>query len=377
MSAHAARISRRGDGRALAAAATRFATDSWLAVSIAIAIAAIGFGAGQGIESTDGIGLSANVVVQMALTLAGGALLAAACAVAPAVRGRMWGLAPAIGLFALGALTAVSIVWSLDPANSWLEASRTFAYAATFAGAIALVRLATGRWRSVLAGILLATVALSVYALAAKVVPESLDAADAYARLSVPFGEWNAVGLTAALGVVPCVWLGARRDGHGVVNALCAPALCVLLATLMLSYSRGSLAAVAIGLGFWFAFVPLRLRGLMTLGIGAIAAAPVVAFAYRTPSLTDNHVGLAARSAWGHRLGVVLGAAILLSFAAASPKARGARSASSRSSRSRSCRSGASARSRTAHAASAGRSPMPGTRSRTPTPRSPPPTPVG
>ena len=317
MSAHAARISRRFDGNSLAVAAARFTADSWLAVAFAVALAAIGFGAGQGIESTDGIGLSANIAVQMSLTLAGGALLAAACTVAPSVRGRSWGLVPAASFFALGALTAVSIVWSVDPANSWLEASRTLAYAASFTGAIALVRLAAGRWRSVLAGVLLATVALSVYALAAKVFPASLDSLDSYARLSVPLGEFNAVGLTAALGVVPCVWLGARRDGHGVVNALSAPVLCVLLITLMLSYSRGALAAAVIGLAFWFAFVPLRLRGLMTLAISAVAAAPVVVFAYRTPALTDNRVALAARDVWGHRLGVALLAAVVLSFAAA------------------------------------------------------------
>ena len=102
-----------------------------------------------------------NITVQMALTLGGGLLLAAACALERRGRVRAWGLGAAIALFALAAFTALSVVWSVDPANSWLEASRTFAYAATFAGAIALVRLAAGRWRSVLAGVLLATVAVS------------------------------------------------------------------------------------------------------------------------------------------------------------------------------------------------------------------------
>ena len=59
------------------------------------------------------------------------------------------------------------------------------------------MRLAAPRWRSVLAGVLLATVAISTYALAAKIIPESLDASDAYARLSLPFGYWNAVSPTA------------------------------------------------------------------------------------------------------------------------------------------------------------------------------------
>ena len=47
----------------------------------------------------------------------------------------------------LAAFTALSIVWSLAPADSWLEANRTLAYLAVFAAGIALVRLVPGRGR--------------------------------------------------------------------------------------------------------------------------------------------------------------------------------------------------------------------------------------
>ena len=125
-----------------------------------------------------------------------------------------------------------------------------------------------------LGGVLLATRRRVAVRPAAKVLPGSLDAGDAYARLQLPFGYWNAVGLTAALGVVPCLWLGARREGHGVVNALAAPALCALLVTVLLSFSRGALAAAVIGAGLWFVLVPLRLRALATLAIAGAAAGP-------------------------------------------------------------------------------------------------------
>ncbi len=321
LSAHAARISRAGDRPPLTATLARFAADSWLAIAIAVAIGAICFGATGGIESSGGsplaAGLGANIAVQIALTLGSGLLVAIACALEPAGRVRLFGLGAAIALFALAAFTALSVDWSVEPANSWLEANRTFAYAATFAGAIALVRLAAGRWRSVLAGVLLATVAVSVYALASKVIPESLDAGDTFARLQLPFGYWNAVGLTAALGIGPCLWLGSRREGHGVLSALAAPALCVLLVALMLSYSRGAVLAAVVGVAFWFAVVPLRLRALALLAIGGVAAAAVVAWAFRQPSLSNDNVALAARSSAGHRLGLVLVAALVLAFLAA------------------------------------------------------------
>ena len=118
---------------------------------------------------------------------------------------------------------------------------------------------------------------MCVYALATKVFPGALAADEVYARLREPLGYWNAVGLMAALGVPPLLWLAARRSGHGAVNALAWPGMGLLLVCLMLSYSRGALLALALGLAFWFAVVPLRLRGAVAL-LGAIAgAAPVVA----------------------------------------------------------------------------------------------------
>jgi O-Antigen ligase len=63
--------------------------------------------------------------------------------------------------------------------------------------------------------------------------------------------------------------------------------------------------------------VPLRLRAAATVAVGGIAAAAVVGWAYRTPSLIDDHVALAARSAAGHRLGVGLVLALLAAYAVA------------------------------------------------------------
>jgi O-antigen ligase len=102
-----------------------------------------------------------------------------------------------------------------------------------------------------------------------------------------------------------------------VLNALAAPVLCVLLVALVLSYSRGAVLAAAIGVAFWFAFTPLRLRALSVLAIGGVAAAVVVAWAFRQPALADDNVALAARSAAGHRLGLVLLGALLVAFVAA------------------------------------------------------------
>ena len=123
-------------------------------------------------------------------------------------------------------------------------------------------------------GVTLAAVVVCGYALLTKVFPSWLDAHDIYARLQAPYGYWNATGLTAAIGVIGCIWLGARRKGHALLSALAYPAIGLLLVTLMLAYSRGALVALVVGLALWFAIVPLRLRGAAVLIVGARRGRP-------------------------------------------------------------------------------------------------------
>ena len=120
-----------------------------------------------------------------------------------------------------------------------------------------------------LGAITLSAIALSAYAVLTKVFPGALNPDEIYARLREPFGYWNSVGLAAALGVPGCLWLGARRAGHQALNALAYPALGLLVLTMLLSFSRGALLAAVLGAAFWFATVPLRLRGAAVLIAGA------------------------------------------------------------------------------------------------------------
>src|SRR5213078_3439440 len=62
-------------------------------------------------------------------------------------------------------------------------------------------------------------------------------------------------------------------------NALAYPALGLMILTLLLAYSRGGLLALLIGLGVWFALVPLRLRGAAVLATSATGALLIVTVA--------------------------------------------------------------------------------------------------
>jgi O-antigen ligase/polysaccharide polymerase Wzy-like membrane protein/tetratricopeptide repeat protein len=252
-----------------------------------------------------GLNLAHLTAVEMTLTIGSSVIAAAAIVLAPSVRrgAGAWSFGL---LLAFSALTALSAVWSVQPDSSWQDAGRLFAFAAVFGVSMVLARAAPGRWPAVLGGVTLAAVVVCGWALLTKVFPNHLDASDPYARLRAPYSYWNAIGLTAAMGAVGCLWLGSRRTGHALLSALAYPAMGLTLLTLLLAYSRGALAALALGLVLWFCIVPRRLRGATVLLTGGAGAAVVVAFAFSRHALSSDNVALAERTSAGHQLGALI-----------------------------------------------------------------------
>jgi hypothetical protein len=285
----------------------RLVAGAWPTLLIAGILCLVTFIAGGGLN------LGPMTAVEIGLTIGCGLAVAAAVVLTPAGR-PAYGLWPAGLLLAFAALSALSVVWSVQPDASWQAASRLLAYSCVFGLAVLLARAAPQRWSAVLGGVLLASAIVCGYALLTKVFPNRLGSEQVtyYARLREPYGYWNAIGLAAALGAVGCMWLGARRAGHALLSALAYPAMGLMLVTLMLAYSRGALAALILGLALWFCVVPLRLRGATVLIVGALGAGVVVAWDFSRSVLTTNSATLAARIYAGHQLGVLLAAMLLV-----------------------------------------------------------------
>jgi len=276
-----------------------------LAAGLAAILCALGLMADSGLQ------IAHTTPAEMGLILGGGLAVSGAALLAPR-RERLWGAVPLGLLVALAVLTALSIIWAAQPSDAWQEANRTLAYAAVFAAAVALAHALPGRWNAVIGAITLAAVAMSAYALLTKVLPGDLNPDETYARLREPFGYWNAVGLMAALGVPGCLWLGARRTGHQGLNALAYPALGLLVLTMLLSYSRGALLAAVLGAAFWFAVVPLRLRGAAVAIIGASGGALLAAWAFSQNALSDDRVAVGLRNQAGLQLALALAAVLVV-----------------------------------------------------------------
>jgi len=270
-----------------------------LTAGLAGILCALAF-AGQG-----GLSIGRTTPLEMGLIVAGGLAVAGAVVLAPRPE-HLWGVAPLALLLALAALTALSITWAANPSAAWVEANRTLAYAAVFAAAVALAHALPGRWSAVVGAITLCSVFVSAYAVLTKVFPATLNPDEVFARLNEPFGYWNSVGLMAASGIPGALWLGSRRLGHQGFNALAYPAVGLLALTIVLSYSRGALAAAVIGVAFWFATVPLRLRGAAVLLVGTTGGTLVVAWALAQDALTADRVALELQTQAGHQQGLLL-----------------------------------------------------------------------
>jgi hypothetical protein len=278
----------------------------WTALTCAAIFCFITFFAGGGLPP-----VQQATTTEIILTLGCGVIVAGAVILTPQGR-RVYGLWPFGLLLVFAALSALSVVWSVQPDASWQNAGLMFAYSAVFGAAVALARAAPAHWPAVLGGVILAAVVVCGYALLTKVFPAQLDAHDIYARLQAPYGYWNATGLTAAMGVIGCMWLGARRSGHALLSALAYPAMSLLLLTLMLAYSRGALFALALGLALWFLIVPLRLRGAAVLLAGAAGAGVVVAWDFSRHALSTDSVALHARVIAGRQLGALVVAMLVV-----------------------------------------------------------------
>ncbi|HEX2388023.1 MAG TPA: O-antigen ligase family protein [Solirubrobacterales bacterium] len=203
-----------------------------------------------------------------------------------------WFAAAALILAALTVMTAVSLGWSLDDGSGFADVVRLGAYLGAFVLTGLLLRAGAGR--SVLEGVGAGLVAVSVIALASRLL--DLGAGDTAlvaatpsfaGRLSYPIGYWNALGAMAAMAAPVLIWIASDFRGRvGLALALAGIPVVVLAA--YLTSSRGALIAAVIGAGIVIAAAESRSRALAGLAVGALAATPAVLVATVATGITDS-----------------------------------------------------------------------------------------
>jgi len=171
-------------------------------------------------------------------------LLPGVAVVPPTAAGRI----AIAGLLGLAAWTALSLLWAPLGESAREDVWRLALYAA----ALPLAVVAFGvRWTARALEPALALLALVVVGYGLLGEAGVLDLAISFGadgRLEQPLSYWNAMGAMAAVGIVLAARIAVDRTRPTSLRAGAAGALLPLLAGIYLTYSRGALAALALGL---------------------------------------------------------------------------------------------------------------------------------
>ncbi len=239
------------------------------------------------------------------VALAGAALATTAgWAVGGGIRWRASGAAVAgLALLAgLAAWSSLSVLWSITPDRTWLEANRTLAYVLVVGLGIAYGSSEPRAIERAGLGVLAVSLLVALYAFATKALPGvsvpglfDLDQAGGIGRLRAPLGYWNANALLCAIGLPFALAVTRDRTRGTAMRAGALVGALLLVCVIGMTYSRGGLVAVLVGIVVLSTLGGARLGGLLTLGLVGVASLPVLGVAFALPGLVDNEPSMSAR----------------------------------------------------------------------------------
>src|SRR5579864_1019993 len=222
----------------------------------------------------------------------------------------------ACGLALYALWTLLSQIWSHAPGRALVEFDRALVYllALVLFGSVAHTRERIG-W--MLRALTLAIVVICTCGLVTRVLPHLWPTTPEIAnnRLSFPVTYWNVLGLLGAIGVVACTHLSSDIRERLVVRILAAASIPILATTIYFTFSRGSIAATALGLVVYV--LVARPKGLLSTAVAtASATAVAIKLAYdanllATPNPTTPAAVIQGRHVALAVLACTVGAAVV------------------------------------------------------------------
>jgi O-Antigen ligase len=212
----------------------------------------------------------------------------------------------ALGGAGLASWTLASAAWSHAPERALVEFDRALLYTALVA-LMAMAPRRPGDLTIVLRWVLLALIAACVAGLASRLAPDVFPISARYLaeRLSFPLTYWNATGLASALAVILALHHASGAEEPPWMLVLASAALPIAVATLYFTFSRGAIAACALGLVAYLVLGATR-RMLFVL----VAAGPPVGLAlwacWQADLLATDGYFRGGGPAQGHRVALAL-----------------------------------------------------------------------
>jgi hypothetical protein len=226
------------------------------------------------------------------------ALVVWACLLGLALSGPVQPPATTAGRLALGGLaamfawSALSLLWAPLAGPALVSIQRLSLYLGALLLAVQVLR--DPRLRFAVEPALLGGIALAIgYGLLGRVLPGLIEMArsvSAGGRLEQPITYWNSEGLLAAVGVVLAARVAGDVRRRPLLRGAAAAAAPALGAAVYISFSRGALTSVALGLIVLVAFAPQRaqLRAAALVLAGGLVAGAVAAVLPGVASLAGS-----------------------------------------------------------------------------------------
>jgi hypothetical protein len=194
------------------------------------------------------------------------------------------------------AWVGLSVTWAPLSGQAQDDLQRVLLYVGFFVAALAFLR-AAGIRGALEPALVLGAFVVVAYALSERLLPGLFElnrSASAAGRLEQPFTYWNAAGFAAAIGFVLAARVAGEPSRSRPLRALMAGFSVPLGLAVYLSFARGALAALAVGLLVLLALAPngrAQLRSVIVLVCAGGVAALVANSLTTVKSLGDSDSG--------------------------------------------------------------------------------------
>ena len=210
----------------------------------------------------------------------------------------------ALGLFALW--TLISSGWSDSPGRALISFDRALLYLVVLV-LFGLVGGGPARERAIVRGVALGGTLVCTAGLITRILPRVWTVAPGFQgdRLSYPLTYWNGLGILTAITILLCFYLASAAREKPVVRVLGAAAIPILATTLEFTYSRGGMAATAIGILAYLLIA--RPRGAIGAALAVVPPTAIaVVVAYNADLLARADRSSDAAVSQGHRVALAV-----------------------------------------------------------------------
>jgi hypothetical protein len=206
------------------------------------------------------------------------------------------GRAALAGLVLLCLWTALSITWAPLAGRAVDDLQRLVLYLGFFVASMAFLRNAQAR-RWLEPAVVLGALAAVLYGLSERLLPGLIELTRSFAsagRLEQPLTYWNALGILAAVGFVLAARIAGDPERPAPFRAAAAAAAAPVGLGVYLTFARGALAAIAVGLAVLLALAPAgrdQLRSIIAVTVATAVAALTASSLPTIESLEEGQRG--------------------------------------------------------------------------------------